>query len=229
MPVDRGAIDAQLREIGEGDRWWEQREFRALPHILHADEQLRGLANGKILGRRRPRLRPAPKWLLVATSQRLIFLKQERFARKQVEIAAGHVVRMYGGAGMRTYQITIHSPERRYRLRLSKETAFRFMASVQPLMPNPPAQLADPGAAPGPWLPGLGALTALPGVAGMVSMASGQSRGDFASREHVARLENALERVSEDVERLQQQVAFLEDLLQKRAEQSYLPQSSSTS
>lgn len=41
MPVDRGAIDAQLREIGEGEGWWEQREFRALPSILQHDvEQL---------------------------------------------------------------------------------------------------------------------------------------------------------------------------------------------
>ena len=49
MPVDRGAIDGQLREIGEGERWWEQREFRDLPYVLQPDERLRGLTNGKLV------------------------------------------------------------------------------------------------------------------------------------------------------------------------------------
>ncbi|MBA2670512.1 MAG: hypothetical protein H0U67_09090 [Gemmatimonadetes bacterium] len=57
MPIDRGEIDAQLRAIGEGERWWEQREFRDLPHVLHPDERIQGIINGKVLGPRRAPLR----------------------------------------------------------------------------------------------------------------------------------------------------------------------------
>ena len=113
MPVDRSAIDAQLREIGEGDRWWEQREFRALPHILHADERLVGIANGTLLGVRRPRIGRAGRWLFVATSQRLICLKQERFARKQVEFAAGQISRVQQSSRLRAYQIALETAQGR--------------------------------------------------------------------------------------------------------------------
>src|SRR5690606_34155778 len=117
MPVDRGAIDAQLREIGEGGRWWEQREFRDLPYILHADERIRGIVTGRLLGPRRPRILPSGPWLLVATDQRLLGLRQERFGRKQVEIAPGQVTRMQQGSRLRSYQIVLETPLRRYRIR----------------------------------------------------------------------------------------------------------------
>ncbi|HEX8430477.1 MAG TPA: PH domain-containing protein, partial [Longimicrobium sp.] len=130
MPIDRSAIDSQLREIGEGDRWWEHREFRDLPHILHADESITGIIAGKLLGARRPRLRSWREWILVATNQRLICLKQERFGRKQIEFAAGQVIRVHQRAGLRAYQITLDTAQGRYRLRIPKTDAFRFARSI---------------------------------------------------------------------------------------------------
>lgn len=222
MAVDRGAIDAQLRDIGEGDRWWEHREFRDLPHILHADERIQGIVSGQLLGPRLPRLRPGSRWLIVATGQRLLCLKQERFARKQVEIAAGQVVRIHGGSRLRSYQIVVETPQRAYRLRIRKEDAFRFAAALEPLIAKRP----DGEPAPRPWLPG---INALPGVAGFLSKGSGHARADDAARAHLERLEDTVERLQDDVERLQQQVAFLEDLLQKRAEDALLQRSSAGS
>jgi predicted nuclease with TOPRIM domain len=47
----------------------------------------------------------------------------------------------------------------------------------------------------------------------------------IAATDRIERLEASVERLQEDVERLQQHVAFLEELLQRRAEGSFLPRS----
>lgn len=214
MPVDRNAIDAQLREIGEGDRWWEQREFRALPHILHADERIVGIANGTLLGVRRPRVMRAGRWLFVATNQRLICLKQERFARKQVEFAAGQISRVQQSSRLRAYQIALDTAQGRYRIRIGKDDAFRFAGAIAPLMPNGAAPLVDAVLEPRPRLPGMTMVASLPGVGGVMARLSAP---EYATRAHADRLEHTVERLQLDVERLQQQVAFLEELLRQRA------------
>ena len=217
MPIDRSAIDEQLREIGEGERWWEHREFRALTHILHGDERIRGLTRGKLLGARRPRIMPAATWLFVATDQRLLCLNQERFARKQIEFAAGQITRMQQGNRLRGYQIVLESAQGRYRIRISRPDAFRFAGSLAPLMPSAPAQIHDAELEPRLALPGVGAMV------GMVSRVTKGTPPELATRAHVARVESNVERLQMDVERLQQQVMFLEELLQKRAAEAYLP------
>jgi hypothetical protein len=225
MPVDRGVIDAQLREIGEGERWWEQREFRALPHILHSDERLLGIINGKLLGARRPRLGPGAPWLIVATNQRLLCLKQERFARKQVEVALGQITRVHQSSRLRTYQITLETAQGRYRIRIPKEDAFRFAGALAPLMPAPAAPWVSPELEALAWIPGMTTVAALPGVAGFVSKVSLLSPPEYATRAHVERLEAAVERLQDEMQRLKQQVAFYEDLLQKRTDEAFLPRS----
>lgn len=215
MPVDRGSIDVQLREIGEGERWWEHREFRDLPHILHGDERILGLTCGKLLGRRRPRVRPSGHWVIVVTDQRLICLKQERFARKQVEIAASQIVAVNHRSGLRAYQIVIDTAERRYRIRIPKQDAFRFAGALGPLIPEPAARRLhqlEPWA----WIPGMSTAASLPGVAGLISRVTMLSPPDYATREHVERLEATVDRLQQDLERLQQQVGFLESLLENR-------------
>lgn len=222
MPIDRGAIDAQLREIGEGDRWWEHREFRDLPHILHADEQIRGLASGKLLTARRPRFRMMGSWLFVTTNQRLIALKQERFARKQIEITAGQVMRVRPSNRLRSCQIVVETPQRKYRLRVPKAEAFRFAGSLGTLMPTPPAQpLAVEADS---WF--MGTVAALPGVAGLVERVSGNTGHDSVPRAQFERLELTVEALQNDLERLRQQVSFLEDLLRKQSEDTFLSRSS---
>lgn len=220
MPIDRGAIDAQLREIGEGDRWWEHREFRDLPHILHADEQIKGIASGRLLSSRRPRLGVLGSWLFITTSQRLIALKQERFARKQIEIASGQVIRIHPSNRLRSCQIVVETPQRKYRLRVPKAEAFRFAGSLSSLMPATPAQpLALEADS---WF--MGTVAALPGVAGLVERVSGPGQ-DYTSRAHVERLEMTVETLQNEVERLRQQVSFLEELMRKQSEDTFLSRS----
>lgn len=209
MPVDRNAIDTQLLEIGEGERWWEYGEFRALPHILHADERILGIARGKLLTAGRVRIRPAGTWLFVATSQRLLCLKQERFSRKQIEFAAGQIDRMQQGARLRVYQISLETAQGRYRIRIAKEDAFGFAGSLAQLVPNQPARIHDAELEPRPRLPAIGGL-----------MAKKALPSEYATRAHIDRLEATVDRLQMDVERLQQQVVFLENLLHQRADEA---------
>lgn len=226
MPVDRGAIDAQLREIGEGERWWEHREFRDLPHILHADEKLKGIVHGKLLG---SRLRPNGRWLIVATNRRLICLKQERFARKQVEILAEQIRRVQESGRIRAHQLTITTQHRRYRIRIAKADAFRFSGALSPLVPDTAVDPLPAHLEPWAWIPGMTTVASLPGVSGVVSRVTMLAPPEYATRAHVAKLEATVEQLQGDLARLQQQVAFLEDLLQKQAEEAFLPRSSADS
>lgn len=223
MPVDRGAIDAQLREIGEGERWWEQREFRELPHILRPDERIRGIATGKLLGRKRPRIRPG-RWLIVATNERIICLRQERFARKQVDMAPGQITSVQQSTGLRSYHIVIHTQLTRYRIHIAKADAFRFAGAIAPLVPDVTVRQLNPVFEPFTWIPGFTTMAALPGVSGIVSKVAPApaAHADAPKRDGLERLQMTVDRLESDVERLQQQVGFLEELLQKRSEESFL-------
>lgn len=216
MPIDRGAIDAQLREIGEGERWWEEREFRDLPHILHEDERIAAITKGKLLGRRRPRV-PGGRWILVATTQRLLCLKQGRLVRKQVDFVPGQIIRIRQSSGVRGHTITLETPSGRYRIRIPKEDSHRFAGALGPLSPSVPKPGVHPALEPFARIPGMTAVAALLAPPDQVTRA--QMRG----------LEATVERLQVDVERLQEQVAFLESLLQRKSEEPYLPHSAAGS
>jgi hypothetical protein len=205
MSIDRGAIDEQLRSIGESERWWEQREFRDLPHILHPGEKLRGLVNGRVIGRRLPlpRVLPAAMWLIAVTDERLICLKQQRFGRKEIDVPRAHIFGMKHRTRIFAAQITLETVDRRIRLRVAKADAFRFVGALSALMPRP-----IPAAGGSAHIAYSGVL--MPGLQGL-------SAADLVTRGDLGRLEATVERLEADVERLQQQVDFLENLLQKRA------------
>jgi hypothetical protein len=123
MSIDRGAIDEQLRTIGENAAWWEHRDFRMLPEILHEDERIHGLCRGVLAGWPVPRLLPAGKWLIVVTNQRLICLRQERFGRKQVELRLDQITAVTHRTGLlRGARVALVTPVQRCRLRLSRAT-----------------------------------------------------------------------------------------------------------
>lgn len=209
MPIDRGAIDAQLRDIGEGERWWEQREFRDLPHILHPEEQIRGIVDGNVLGRRRPRLLATRGWLIVATSQRLICLKKERAGRREVDVPWDYVAGLEHRSRLRGVQITLYTARQTYRIRVQKEDAFRFIGAITPLVPQ--------RAAGAPVL----AVPAATGLSGLLSRVTALPGPEYATAEDLARVEAAVERLENQVERLQSHVEFLENLLEKRAEGAF--------
>ena len=231
MAMDRGAIDAQLREIGEGEHWWDRREFRALPQILQPEERIRGLVMGRVLPRRGPRFRPGPRgWLIVATEERLLCLKEERYARKQIEIPRGQIRRILQGARLRDFQVAVDAGQRHYRIRIRKEDAFRFSGAIAHLFPQSPDRTLPPEVEQWSWIPGMTTIAGLPGVANVVTRVSRLSPPPpAADTRQIDRLEADVDRLQADVERLQQQVAFLEELLQKQSDQRLLERSSSAS
>jgi len=222
MPIDRGSIDAQLRDIGEGDRWWEQREFRDLPYVLQPDERILALANGRVLLRRRPRLRSGPPWLVVITSQRLICLRQERFARRQVEYAWDQVTGLDHRSRLRSYEIRVTTPTGRVRVRIAPGDAFRFLGALAPLAPQGAGPRRPVDLEPLAWIPGIATVAELPVLRGIVSRVAILSPPDYASRAQVERLEATVAQLQQEVGYLQQNVAFLEELLEQRAAQRSL-------
>lgn len=216
MPVDRGTIDSQLKEIGEGEHWWEQAEFRELSHVLHEGERMLGIAHGKLLGPRRPRIRPQRRWLLIVTDQRLICLQQERYGRKQIDVPASMITGVDQTTKLRGYQITVETTSRRYRIRIPKDQAFRFARALAPLTPSRAPQ-------PFGWIPGMTTVAAMPGVGRLVSGFSSLATPEDPHRADIERLQATVERLELDIERLQEQVAFFEDLLRKRNERGPVP------
>lgn len=222
MTVDRGTIDRQLREIGEGEQWWEHREFRDLPYILRVDERLEGLARGKLLGPP-PRLRPSRTWLLVVTDQRLVCLRQERFGRKQIEVQAELITRVDQSARIRGYRVNIATGAKRYRLRIRNEDAMRFARALDRLLPARTAlQGRDSLLAPLSWIPGFSALAALPAVDRIFSAPTALPPAELSLRRDLQQVQGTVDRLETEVERLHEQVAFLESLLNDRA-RSLLP------
>jgi hypothetical protein len=210
MPVDRGAIDGQLREIGEGERWWEQREFRDLPYVLQPDERLRGLTNGKLVKWRRPRVLRSTSWLVVVTTQRLIFLKMARFGRQQVDVHLDQITGVQQRSRLRSVQITIETRHRKHRVLVPKEDAFRFMGALAPLIHRPDIT-TDPG---------ILHFGGAPKLAGLLARVTAPPE-PYVKPGELARVEASIERLENEVERLQQHVEFLEKLLQKRSEGAY--------
>ena len=229
MPVDRGAIDAQLKEIGEGEHWWEHPEFRALPHVLRAEERIRGIVLGRVSVSRARRLRMRARWLLLVTDDRLVGLKQERYARKQIDIPRDQIALLTHGPRVRHYRINIHTAHVRYRIRISKADAARFTAALAPLVPSHALPRLSPEVEAFAWIPGMTTVATMPGFSGIVSRVSKLAPPPPAEAGRVDALEAAVDRLQADVERLQQQVEFLEDLLQKRSDEAFLQRTSSGS
>jgi hypothetical protein len=221
MSVDRGQIDQQLRALREGEHWWELREFRELPHLLFDGERIQGLIRGKVLGRL-PQPRPMRKWLIAVTNQRILFLKSSiPSGFRHLEISPAGVTRVYHSNRLRSYQVTIVTTVQKYRIKIPKADAFRFVQALASVIPSESVHRLSPSLEALSWVPGITTVAALPGVERMLSKATVLAAPQPATRNEMQRLEETVEQLQKDVDRLMEQVAFLENLLQKRAEDHY--------
>src|SRR5690606_12708223 len=188
-----------------------------------------GIVTGRLSAARLPRLRPGSRWLLLATDDRLICVKQERFARRQIEMPRDQISRVSHGPRLRGYQIVVDTGGRRYRIRIDKDDAFRFTAALTPLVPEVRGRQLSPDVEAWSWIPGMSTVASLPGFSGIVSRVTQLSPpAPAVSVDRMDQLEGAVERLQADVERLQQQLEFLEDLLEKRSDETFLHRSAST-
>jgi hypothetical protein len=135
-------------------------------------------------------------------------------------MTAGVITRVDQRSRLRSFQVAFEAGGRRYRLRIAKADAFRFTRAIEPLLPRHPVRRsATPIPSSISWIPGITTVAALPGmdriVSGVALFSSPDT--DFATRGHLERVESTVDGLQAEVEKLREQVEFLEALLQERA------------
>ena len=207
MPLDRGLIDQQLQALGESSNWWDQRELRDLPAVLDPDEQIRAISRGHIARLRAPRR----KWLIIATNRRLLFLRSgRRTSWQQLEVSTGQITLVRMRTGVLHGRVLVQAGSLRYRLVVPRADAYKLTAALSSIVK--PRQ-DEPGFGPTRIIRRMvDHVLALP-VATFNPDAPVKPAPAPAIDDVVEKRVSLLE---EQVHELQQQVDFLEKLLQQR-------------
>jgi len=206
MPLDRGTIEQQLHALGESPRWWDRRELRDLPGALNADETIKAIAVGKLF---RPRLLRRP-WLIVVTNSRLLCLcSGTRMSRRQIELLAGEITRVWSGMGVFRSRVVVLAGGEKYRLIVRRPDAFKLLAAISNLVQARPEPLH------GAW-PTAVAGRVVRHILALPTVALQPEPEKPAAPPVQAVDEDRLAMLEDQVQRLQQQVDFLENLLRRR-------------
>jgi len=207
MAVDRGNIEQQLQALGESPRWWEQRELRDLPGVLDPGETIRAIAVGKLF---RPRLLRRP-WLIVVTDQRLLCLRSgSRMSRRQIELHAGEIVRVWSGMGPFRSRVIVLAGGEKYRMLVRRGDAFKLLSAISNLVHAAPEQLKTGG-------PTAVAGRVVRHILALPTVALQPEEPKKPELPPVQTIDSErLQLLEEQVQRLQQQVDFLENLLRRR-------------
>ncbi len=231
MSVDRSYIDGQLRALGEGTAWWDEREFRELPGIMQEGEQITGLAWGVLLASTSRKARPRGsrrQWLFVATDRRILCLQEDGFARRELDIEKDEIASMTHRYGLQEVRINLGTGGLDCQLRIPRSEGVRFVDAVNRLLPYDPRKQLPPEVEVFAWIPGITRVAELPIVSRIISrvaMLSPPDPGatgsaldrprDPAMVKRVGQLEEKVEQLQFQIERLQEGVEFLEGLLQE--------------
>lgn len=215
MPVDRGIIDQQLTELGEGSRWWDVRELRDLPSVLHEGERIMAISRGKV-ARVRWLRRP---WLIVVTDRRLLCLRSKDNASwRQFEVPGGQVVRVSLRVGPFRGRVLVGTGDRSYRLLVPRPDAHRLLMAIS-LFSNAGTRALS-GFAPTRMVRQvIDHMLALPAVAldpGARRALPVPTPATDRLEERVEGLDERMDGLEDQVAALQDQVAFLEQLLRDR-------------
>lgn len=220
MPLDRGVIDQQLQDLGEGNRWWDQREMRDLPAVLSSDERILAIARGRIA-----RVRILRRtWLIVVTDRRLVCLRSAgRGGWRQVDVPAKQITRVALRIGPMHGRVRVTARDRSIRLLVPRSDAYKLATALtgvgnitrpSPNLPGPVLMvrrvfdhvLALPAAALNPEAASTPALSRM-----AKEPATAPALPDPVTEQRIEWLES-------QVAELQQQIDFLERLLQERHE-----------
>jgi hypothetical protein len=127
MPIDRGVVDQQLQALGEGSRWWNERELRDLPAALHPDEYILAIARGKLA-----RLRWLRRsWLIVVTDQRLLCMHSSSQAGwRQFEVSADQISRVALRVGPFRGRVMVVAGSATYRLLVPRPDAYKLSSAL---------------------------------------------------------------------------------------------------
>ena len=209
MPLDRAIIEQQLAALGEPAQWWERREMRDLPSAMNPDERIQAIAVGRLkrVGLRR-------EWLIVVTNERLICLQRGNMGRRQLDLHASEITDVTERVRVFRTRLIVRAYGEVYRLRVKRADAHKLNAALAQLVqtrerPLPvrrtPAVMAQRV---------IQHMLELPGVA---LDNTPRPKALPAPAFDPAPLERRLQLLEDEVQRLQQQVDFLEDLLQQRS------------
>lgn len=208
MPLDRGIIDQQLQDLGEGSRWWDVRELRDLPAVLHPNERILAVSRGKIArGRWLRRL-----WLIVVTDERLVCLRSgQGTSWRQVELPASQITRAALRVGPFKGRVLVVGGGRKHRLLVPRTDAHKLLSALSLL--NTAANRQVIGFAPARMVRQvIDHMLALPAVALAPEARASLPPAPAAD----PRLEGRIESLEEQVRVLEEQVDFLEKLLRER-------------
>ncbi len=211
MPLDRGTIEQQLEALGESSRWWERRELRDLPTAMHADERILAIALGKVSRSRRPGF--ARQWLLLVSNARLLCLQPAKgMSRRQLDLPASQITGLSVRPRLFRTRVIVVSHDVKYRLRVTRADGFKLFAALSNIMPVRPDSLAGRG-------PGIMVQRVVRHILALPTAALQPEAKPVAPSPPFdpTTLERRLQLLEDDVQRLQQQVDFLEDLLDQRS------------
>ncbi|MBR9988494.1 MAG: PH domain-containing protein [Gemmatimonadetes bacterium] len=211
MPIDRGTLDQQLLELHESTHWWDLREFRDLPSVLHGNEQILALARGKIARVRLLRR----TWLIVVTDRRILCLRSGGSTGwRQLEVRADQIERATLRVGPFKGRVRVVAGGQTYRLLVPRTDAYKLMTALSGIVTH----AKETPSAFGPTriaLRVMDHMLALPGAAlapvvprAITVSVPGPAQSEVA--------EQRLEMLEQEVQQLRQQVDFLEQLLRDR-------------
>ena len=206
MPIDRGTIDQQLRELGETSRW-DERELRDLPAVLHADETILAISRGKLARVRWMRR----SRLIVVTNERLLCMRSSGRSWRQLEVSASQIARVALRIGVFRGRVIVLTTGNTYRLLVPRGDAYKLLAALSGLATSGEQAISGFG-------PTRIARRVIDHVLAMPAAAlDPQPPGPSTQRalRDPAR-ERRLDILEDQVQQLQQQVDFLERLLRER-------------
>jgi hypothetical protein len=208
MPIDRGIIDQQLQALGEGSRWWDHRELRDLPAVLDADEHILAISRGKLARVRWLRR----EWLIVVTNRRLVCLRSGAGTSwRQLEVNAALIARVALRIGPFHGRVLVVAAGQTYRLLVPRADAYKLLTALSSL--SNAGREAMSGFGPTLMIRRVfHHVLALPAAA----LNPEQPNKNPPVRPDTTEIDQRLESLEEQVEELQRQVKFLEQLLGQR-------------
>lgn len=208
MPIDRGIIDKQLQALGEGTRWWEQREMRDLPAVLHSDEQILAISRGKIARVRWLRR----SWLIVVTDRRLLCMRSSDGASwRQSEISASQIGRVALRVGPFKGRVLVHAGGHTFRLLVLRQDAQKLVSALSKLA-SPPNEVVSRTAPTILVRRVIDHILALPAAALAPTVTTEQIPQQAAA----LAMDERVHTLEDEIEELTKQVKFLEQLLRQR-------------
>lgn len=207
MSIDRGLIDQQLQALGEGPGWWEHREMRDLPLVMHADERILAIARGHLsrLGRvRRP-------WLILVTERRLLCLRSAGGSGwRQVDVSGSQIARTALRIGPLRSRVLLAAGGQTYRLTVARQDAYKLSTALTRIGTS--AREALPG-----FRPTLMVRRVIDHVLDLPAAALGPGTHPApAPAIDASAVDERVHSLEQEVEELRTQLHFLEDLLHRK-------------